>query len=201
MSKSVSPVILNHLIQFQRDEITGSVLYHIIAAKQKDEENRYVLVKIANAERSHYEKWKDYTGKDAKPRVFKIFLFRIISFLLGYTFTIKYMYQAEKIGIQGLNAIEKEVPEARAILADEREHENRLMELLDEERLHYVGAMVFGLNDALVELTGTLAGLTFALESTHLVALSGIIIGISATLSTAASNYLVAKFTMNKKAR
>ena len=50
--------------------------------------------------------------------------------------------------------------------------------------------MVLGLNDALVELTGTLAGLTFALANARLVALAGIITGIAATLSMAASNYL-----------
>ena len=62
--------------------------------------------------------------------------------------------------------------------------------MLDEERLKYVGAMVLGLNDALVELSGTLAGLTLALANTRVVAMAGIITGVSATLSMAASNYL-----------
>ena len=53
--------------------------------------------------------------------------------------------------------------------------------------------MVLGLSDALVELTGTLAGLTFALRDTRLVALSGLITGVSATLSMASSEYLSAK--------
>jgi len=53
--------------------------------------------------------------------------------------------------------------------------------------------MVLGLNDALVELTGTLAGLTFALKNTRLIALSGLITGIAATLSMAASEYLSAR--------
>ena len=57
--------------------------------------------------------------------------------------------------------------------------------MLNEERLQYVGAMVLGLNDALVELTGTIAGLSFAMQNTGLVALSGIITGVSATLSMA----------------
>ena len=53
--------------------------------------------------------------------------------------------------------------------------------------------MVLGLNDALVELTGTLAGLTFALKNTRLVALAGLITGIAASLSMAASEYLSAR--------
>jgi VIT1/CCC1 family predicted Fe2+/Mn2+ transporter len=51
-----------------------------------------------------------------------------------------------------------------------------------------------------VELTGTIAGLTFALASTRLVALSGIITGVSATLSMAASNYLAQRSDGNPHA-
>ena len=53
--------------------------------------------------------------------------------------------------------------------------------------------MVLGLNDALVELTGSLAGFTFAMQNTSLIALSGLIIGISATFSMASSEFLAAR--------
>jgi VIT1/CCC1 family predicted Fe2+/Mn2+ transporter len=49
---------------------------------------------------------------------------------------------------------------------------------------------VLGLNDALVELTGALAGLTFALQNTKLIAMTGAITGIAAALSMAVSEYL-----------
>ena len=50
--------------------------------------------------------------------------------------------------------------------------------------------MVLGLNDALVELTGALAGLMLALQNVKLISLSGLITGIAASLSIAASEYL-----------
>ena len=65
--------------------------------------------------------------------------------------------------------------------------------MLDEESLQYVGSMVLGMNDALVELTGSLAGFTFAMQNTKLIALSGLIMGISATFSMASSEFLAAK--------
>jgi VIT1/CCC1 family predicted Fe2+/Mn2+ transporter len=65
--------------------------------------------------------------------------------------------------------------------------------MIDEERLKYIGSVVLGLNDALVELTGTLAGLTFALQNARLVAVAGLITGIAAALSMAASEYLSTK--------
>ena len=85
------------------------------------------------------------------------------------------------------------IPEARQIVVDEDEHEKALIDLLEEKKLNYVGSIVLGLNDALVELTGTLAGLTFALQNTRLIAVAGLITGIAASFSMAASEYLSTK--------
>jgi len=99
-----------------------------------------------------------------------------------------------------LKLLKKEIPEVKKIIADELKHEKQLIEMLDEDRLNYVGAMVLGLNDALVELTGTIAGLTFVLMNTTLIAMAGIITGIAATLSMAASNYLAERADGNPNA-
>jgi VIT1/CCC1 family predicted Fe2+/Mn2+ transporter len=56
-----------------------------------------------------------------------------------------------------------------------------------------MGSVVLGLNDALVELTGALAGLTLALGRASLIAVVGLITGIAASLSMAASEYLSQK--------
>jgi VIT1/CCC1 family predicted Fe2+/Mn2+ transporter len=62
-----------------------------------------------------------------------------------------------------------------------------------------MGSIVLGLNDALVELTGALAGLTLALQNTKLIALTGLITGIAAALSMAASEYLSTKSEETEK--
>ncbi len=77
----------------------------------------------------------------------------------------------------------------------------RVIAMIDEERLAYVGSIVLGLNDALVELTGTLAGLTFALQRGSIVAISGIITGIAAAFSMAASDYLASKAEGDPRAK
>ena len=89
--------------------------------------------------------------------------------------------------------LEQEVEESAHIRQLEEEHEHALPDMLDEERLRYVGSIMLGLCDALVELTGSLAGFTFALQNNRLVALSGLIVGISATFSMASSEFLSAK--------
>jgi VIT1/CCC1 family predicted Fe2+/Mn2+ transporter len=200
MKRSPSPSVLKRILQFQRDELTSSILYEYIAERQKDEGNKTALLEIAKAERSHYKTWKGYTGQELRPNMIKIFFYKIIHMLLGDTFTIKLFEIGETFGAQELREIEEEIPEARTIMKEEEEHEDRLLDMVDEERLHYIGSMVLGLNDALVELTGTIAGLTFALMNTRLVALSGIITGVSATLSMAASNYLAERADGNAKA-
>ena len=54
----------------------------------------------------------------------------------------------------------------------------------------YIGSIVLGLNDALVEITGALAGFTLVLQSNYLIALLGALTGLAASLSMAASQYL-----------
>lgn len=190
MEKTITPELIGRLLRMQRDEMTGSILYAAIAKRLKDGNNKQAFAEISRAERGHYETWRAYTGRDVAPDRTKIVLFSLLSRLLGITFTIKFFEKGEDVGLADLRAIEQELPEARRMIADEEAHEVKLMEMIDEERLHYVGSIVLGLNDALVELTGTIAGLTFALANNRLVALSGIITGVSATLSMAASNYL-----------
>lgn len=200
MERTISADLMNRILKMQRDEITGCILYEKIARRQKDETNKKAFLEISCAERSHYETWKGYTGRDVAPNRRKIALFSVLSRVLGITFTIKFFENGEDVGISDLKAIEQELPEAGAILAEEEAHESRLMEMIDEERLHYVGSVVLGLNDALVELTGTIAGLTFALANNRLIALSGIITGVAATLSMAASNYLAERADGNAQA-
>jgi VIT1/CCC1 family predicted Fe2+/Mn2+ transporter len=125
---------------------------------------------------------------------------KLLTIILGFTFVIKTMQRKERFSSSAYDLLKQELPEAALMLDDERRHENELYGMLDEERLHYVGAMVLGLNDALVELTGAIAGVTFALANTRLVAMTGIITGVSATLSMAASNYLAERAQGNKNA-
>jgi VIT1/CCC1 family predicted Fe2+/Mn2+ transporter len=80
--------------------------------------------------------------------------------------------------------------EIDTIIREEEEHEEKILQMLDEELLQYSGSLVLGLNDALVELTGALAGFTLALRNSKLIALVGLVTGIAASLSMASSEYL-----------
>ncbi len=193
MKKSISQAALAAIRKMQQGELTESVIYEEIARFAKGEENKETLRRLAREERAHYEIWKSYTGEEMKPEKGKVFKFALIARIFGFTFAVKLMERGEARAQVEYEALMEEVPESMTICREEEEHENALLAMLDEESLQYVGSMVLGLNDALVELTGSLAGFTFAMQNTRLIALSGLIIGISATFSMASSEFLAAR--------
>ena len=193
MERQISQKALEIIKKMQQNELTESVIYQEIARFAKGEENKQVLHRLAKEEKAHYEIWKKYTGMEMKPEKGKVFKFKLIARILGFTFAIKLMENGEGHAQTEYEILMQEVKESAAIRQQEEEHEQALLSMLDEERLQYVGSMVLGLNDALVELTGSLAGFTFAMQNTRLIALSGLIIGISATFSMASSEFLAAR--------
>jgi VIT1/CCC1 family predicted Fe2+/Mn2+ transporter len=189
----LSKEVLKTIKLFQKGEITEYYVYQNIAKREKDEKNREILLTIAKDELRHYGIWKEVTGEVVKPSKILIFIYRVLTFIFGYTFTLRVMESGEEKAQQAYAKLKGFEDIINQITKEEEEHEQKLLDMLDEERLNYVGSMVLGLNDALVELSGTLAGLTFAFQNTRLISLSGLITGIAATLSMAASEYLSSK--------
>lgn len=181
------------LLHYQQNEITEHHIYTKLAHTLKSSENRKILEEIAADELRHYGVWKTYTKQDVPPNTLKVWKYYLISRILGFTFGIKLMERGEEGAQENYKKLSATIPEADTIVRDEHDHEEELINLLDEERLQYMGSVVLGLNDALVELTGALAGLTLALQHTELVALTGSITGIAAAFSMAASEYLSTK--------
>ncbi|BAT70869.1 conserved hypothetical protein [Thermosulfidibacter takaii ABI70S6] len=177
---------------FQKNEITEYHIYKFLAKRAKGK-NREVLEKIADDELRHYHEWKELTGEEVKPDKKKIVFYVLLSLILGLTFAIKLMERGEENAEKAYEKLEKEYPVAADILKDEFAHEQMLINLIEEERLKYVGSMVLGLNDALVELTGSLAGFTFAMQNSKVIGLAGLIMGVAASLSMCASEYLSQK--------
>lgn len=193
MQKHLTPETILMIIKFQKSELTEHHIYNLLASHIKNHHNARILKKVAEDEKKHYEFWKSYTHSDVKPDRWKIIKYYIISRLFGLTFGIKLMERGEEQAQASYKSLEPIIPEVKKIIKDEHAHEKELYILLEEEHLQYVGSVVLGLNDALVELTGTLAGLSFALANTRLIALAGLITGIAAALSMAASEYLSSK--------
>ena len=186
----LSELLRKEIFNAQRNEITEYHVYKNIAKTLPDAENRRIVEAIAEDELRHSKKWAEYTGKTAKPKRWMIWLYTLISRVFGFTFGFKLMELGEEKAQDNYEALAEDIPEALEIRGDENAHEDKLLAMLDEDRLRYAGSIVLGLSDALVELTGALAGLTLAFQDVNIIALSGLITGIAASLSMGASEYL-----------
>jgi len=186
-------VNLDAILKAQKNEITEHIVYNKLADLTNDNHNKKILKGIAKDELRHHNFWKTVSKQEVKPNKLKAWYYIFISHLLGLSFGLKLMERGEEIAQDTYLVIAKKYPKAKSIMKDEYNHEKKLLTMFDEEKLEYAGSIVLGLNDALVELTGALAGFTLALQNSRLIGIIGLITGIAASLSMAASGYLQSK--------
>lgn len=191
--KNLSPEQQSVVLKFQKAEITEYYLYLKLASVRLEANNSELLTKIAKEEKQHYEFFKNISGVDTNPNIFLINWFYFIARIFGLSFGIRLMERGEENAQNLYKSIVEVVPEINKIIEDEHRHECELIDLIQEERLEYIGSVVLGLNDALVELTGALAGFSLAMQNNKLIGFAGLITGIAASFSMSASNYLSKK--------
>lgn len=181
------------ILKIQKSELTDHIVYKRLAGLVKKNEHRQILERISNDEISHYNTFKGLTGEETAPDRFRIAWFVFICRFLGFNFGLKLMESGEGDAQDTYERLKGESPQIESIIRDEEKHEKEIISLIDEEKLKYVSSMVLGLNDALVELTGALAGFTLALANTRLVGVVGLITGLAGSMSMASSEYLSTK--------
>jgi VIT1/CCC1 family predicted Fe2+/Mn2+ transporter len=191
--KISDPKILKAALLLQQNEITEYYVYSKLSRLCKDPHNAEVLRSVAEAEKAHALFWGKKTGTAVKASGLKIVVTVLMTRILGLTFTLKRMEKNEGTASKNYMNLLGDFPEVQAISRQEAEHEKALLAMLDEERLRFAGSIVLGLNDALVELTGALAGFTLALGETRMISLAGLVTGVSAAFSMGASDYLAGK--------
>ncbi len=184
-----------NLIKYQKEEMIGFHVLMKLSGYEKNLSNKKILKDIADEEAEHFRILEKYT--ETTPRTntgwFRIWYYIIISRLFGLTFGVKLLELREEKAIGRYRQYDALYPEIAHIADQEEEHENKLIAMIEGKTLGFISAIVLGMNDALVELTGSLAGFTLALQNSILIALMGSITGIAAAMSMAASEYLSVK--------
>ena len=190
------------LIKIQNKEITEHIIYKELSENAKGS-NSEVLKQISEDELRHYNEWQEYTKTDIKPNRFRIIKYLIISQIFGLMFMMKLLEGNEEKAQINYQKISKELPKTKQIINEEIKHEKLLIEMIDEKRLNYLSSIISGLNDAMIELAGELAGFTFALQNPALIGFAGLIAGIAQFLSSSASEielFLTERTIENRKA-
>lgn len=185
--------------QMHNNEATDEQIYSAMARQTKSPANREILERIARDERGHAAVWGRHTGEPPKVNKFKVWLYTQLARIFGLVFVINLLESGEDDATETYRTLSEDFPEALTIMEDETRHEAALAAMIEEEGLSYISSMILGLNDALVELTGALAGFTLALNDNRMVGMAGFITGVAATLSMAASEYLSKKADPHEK--
>ena len=175
------------------NELTEAVVYRRLSVMQNDAENRQILERIADDESTHANMIAGILNEEGSPNMFAVARIVLNAKIFGLTFALKLMEKGEGKASRLYAAAVENYPQLAVIAEDEDRHEAELIGLLSDERLKNMGSIVLGLNDALVELTGALAGFTFALSDPMKIAKTGLITGLAAAMSMAASAFLSAR--------
>lgn len=184
---------LKKALKQQQNEINDYTIYKALALFQKDEKNKKIFEKIAKDEKSHYDFWVKITNKQLHPQNLIVWWYIFLVKIFGTSFALKSLERRENGAEEFYKELFEIYPESKKIYEQETQHELELIDMLNDKKLLYAGAIVLGMNDALVELTGTLSGLAFAFDKSLTVGLTGLIMGIAASLSMAGSAYFEAK--------
>ena len=181
------------LLKAQKNEITGHFIYDKLSRSVKGLQNKRVLQQISEEELKHHDVCVNFSCQDISPNRLKVWIYYLISLVFGLTFSLKFMERAERREHVIYGELAETVPETIEIAREEIKHEKQLLELIDDDRLNYSADIVRGMNVAIVEVTGTLAGLTLAFQDSGLVVETVIIVGLIMCLSLMSTEYLAAK--------
>ena len=194
-------------LEFYKDEVTDSIIYEELSKREDDEKMREILEELSRIERNHARFWRkvlERRGVEVKwgPSIWEVRLFLLLRRLLGAALTVKLLETAENSAVyKYLKALEEgdyteeERRILRRVVEDELEHEALFKEEGSKrgEWFSHVRDMVLGMNDGLVEVLATVAGLAGAYANPLLVALGGLIVASAGTLSMAAGAYVSVK--------
>lgn len=192
------------LEKFAMDEYMDYIIYKYLSKREKNENNKSTLEKLADMEYHHYEFWSRLLTKNFSPQISKvrIFIVRVMRLVFGLTFTLKIFERHEKETIKAYEDILSKLDgEDRQFLAriinEEKEHENYFVSQINESIVKYMSFIVLGLADAIIEITGVHAGFLGVTSSTLIAGIAGLVVGFAASVSMASAAYLQAKQGLN----
>ena len=178
-------------------------MYVSLAERESVTSFRNILTELAALSKESFGFWtrKSNVLEDSlgKPRG-KIMLYRFMRRVLGLTLTAKYISgrKADRVARYKTYCVTCTVDEDYKVIETFADRMEAVVSEIEEERVVFFSNIILGFNDALIELTGALVGFSFALKDPKLITVGGLITGISASMSMAASAFLQARHEEGK---
>jgi VIT1/CCC1 family predicted Fe2+/Mn2+ transporter len=159
---------------------------------------RDIFKKTSREEYEHYLFWKQHSKNCVVKNLWiKTLLYNVLALLFGVTFVLKLLERSESKAISEYSNIGESaripLSDLKTIIEEELIHENTFMSSISESRVKYLGSIALGISDALVELTGIYAGSLGAFANPLVSGLTGLLAGLSASISMTIASYMQAK--------
>ena len=196
--------------RFFEAEMSDFNLYRLITKHERSSELKRLVAGLMHTELRHAKIWATLSGENLEGyrmpinSKVKLYMYLAARKLMGIAFVTKLLERNEKKGLEEYKGLmkggisSKVRTKVSSIIKDEEKHEDMLLKETEkhEARLDYTRSIVFGMNDGLVEILAVVSGLAMIASSSFIVAVTGIIVGISGTLSMASGAYLSSKSEM-----
>ncbi len=201
--------------KFYVDELTDKTFYRMLSKRIDDPELKNNLVKLSAIEDRHASFWREQMDNHGIKytlhyRRLKVWFLLLIRRLIGNFLTVRLLEHGEietvKVYSEYLERPDLS-PDFRknlsGILEEEMEHEE-IFEKSMEKTMDTVERnrdIIYGMSDGLVEVLAALAGLTSIITDNLDIALGGLVVGISGTISMSIGAYLSKKSESEYKLR
>ncbi len=186
--------------RYAQEELFNTHFYSWLAARTRTPRLREILQAFANQEQKHYDFWLKYVNGQPIYSQRRLWWYKFLVWFLGPTFVIRLLERDEHRTITAYKAMVEVLPEEEGkalkhLIEEEEEHERAFMEALgvEEPRVKYVGFVVLGLSDAIIEVTGVHAGFLGVSHKPLIAGIAGLIVGFAASISMGSAAYLQAK--------
>jgi VIT1/CCC1 family predicted Fe2+/Mn2+ transporter len=190
--------------EFYISEISDYNFYTYLANITKNSHLKENLLKIAKAEEKHSNFWKYFiTSRGYElPKLEKDFtknrFWQFVAKIFNPIILISILEQGESNALKDYYIFLKEADindyektSLKNIILDEIEHETFFSKEAEKLGLTNVRDLILGMNDGLVEILGTVAGLSAVYPNNpFLVGISGCVVGIAGSLSMGVGAYI-----------
>jgi VIT1/CCC1 family predicted Fe2+/Mn2+ transporter len=193
----------NQAVNFYKEEIEAYMLYSYLSKIEKNPETKKNFLKLAEMEKRHANFWEKFlkdrgiNTPEQKKRPIKLFVYKILRKLLGGKLFVTILemneistteYYFKFLNEVALSEAERNI--LSKIIEEELEHEKLFSQEKDNISIENIRDFIMGMNDGLVEILGTVTGLSAVYPKSPItVGTAGLVVGVAGALSMAIGAY------------
>ncbi|MGB9678744.1 MAG: VIT1/CCC1 transporter family protein [Thermoanaerobacteraceae bacterium] len=188
---------------FYNEELKAFELYTYLSKIEKNPDIKQSFDSLAKIEKAHSKFWYDFLlernikVKEKHSNIFRLFLYKILRTLLGSRLFVTVLEMNETSTTESYYQYFNEATLSNdekvmlsKIIEDELEHEKIFSKQKNKFSIENIRDFIMGMNDGLVEILGTVTGLSAVYPKSPItVGTAGLVVGVAGALSMAIGAY------------